>query len=104
MFERRVIFQHGDGSSSHGYIDLYKRGCFVLESKQGVRRKEAERLSQAGRDSARAAKKGIGPRHSPAWDDAMFRAKGQAEQYARALPAEEGRRPGLWLARGDDGR
>ncbi|WP_035271686.1 class I SAM-dependent DNA methyltransferase [Desulfonatronum thiodismutans] len=95
VFERRVIFQHGDGSSSHGYIDLYKRGCFVLESKQGVRRKEAERLSQAGRDSARAAKKGIGPRHSPAWDDAMLRAKGQAEQYARALPAEEGRPPFL---------
>jgi hypothetical protein len=31
-----VRFDHGDGSHSTGRIDLYKRGCFVLETKQGV--------------------------------------------------------------------
>jgi len=34
VFERRVTFRHGDGTDSRGYIDLYKRGCFVLEAKQ----------------------------------------------------------------------
>src|SRR5688500_17946639 len=35
VFERSVHFDHGDGTSSTGRIDLYKRGCFVLEAKQG---------------------------------------------------------------------
>ncbi|MBS0581967.1 MAG: hypothetical protein JSS42_02580, partial [Proteobacteria bacterium] len=34
MFERPVTFRHGDGSESAGRIDLYKRGCFVLEAKK----------------------------------------------------------------------
>ena len=32
-------------------------------------------------------------RGSTAWDEAMLKARGQAEQYARALPASEGRPP-----------
>jgi hypothetical protein len=35
VFEKTVTFHHGDGMSSTGRIDLYKRGCFVLEAKQG---------------------------------------------------------------------
>src|SRR4051794_39178644 len=35
VFERGVIFHNPDGSTSHGRIDLYKRGSFVLEAKQG---------------------------------------------------------------------
>ena len=35
VFERAVHFDHGDGTHSAGRIDLYKRGCFVLEAKQG---------------------------------------------------------------------
>ncbi|WP_395118931.1 class I SAM-dependent DNA methyltransferase [Rhodanobacter sp. FW102-FHT14D06] len=72
MFERPVTFSHGDGSSSAGRIDLYKRGCFVLE-----------------------AKKLKAPTHTKGFDDAMLRARSQAEQYARALPASEGRPPFL---------
>ena len=34
VFERRVRFAHGDGSESHGFIDCYKRGHFVLEAKK----------------------------------------------------------------------
>src|SRR5881394_2952964 len=33
-FEYQVTQQYADGSSGKGLIDLYKRGCFVLESKQ----------------------------------------------------------------------
>jgi hypothetical protein len=41
-FERQVVFHNGDGTTSTGRIDLYKRGCFVLESKQGILRQEAQ--------------------------------------------------------------
>lgn len=68
-FERRVAFRHGDGSESYGYVDLYRRGAFVLEAKD-VKAPEGRR-----------------------YDDAMLRARAQAEGYARALPAAEGRPP-----------
>jgi len=32
-FERPVTFHHPDGHTSSGFIDLYKRNCFVLEAK-----------------------------------------------------------------------
>src|SRR5436190_1444862 len=35
VFERAVTFTNGDGTTSPGRIDLYRRGCFVLEGKQG---------------------------------------------------------------------
>src|SRR6185437_16090666 len=69
VFERRVDFRHGDGSETRGYIDLYRRGCFVLEAKD-VRESSDRR-----------------------YDDSMLRARSQAENYARALPASEGRPP-----------
>ncbi|MCU0836686.1 MAG: hypothetical protein MUC77_19995 [Chromatiaceae bacterium] len=69
-FERRVVFQHGDGTQSQGYIDLYRRACYVLEAKR------------SGLDL-----------DTTGWDKAMLRAQGQAVQYARALPPEEGRPP-----------
>ncbi|MEX1231065.1 MAG: hypothetical protein WEB58_12545 [Planctomycetaceae bacterium] len=40
-------------------------------------------------------KKGTAVRGTKGWDDTMVKAKGQAEQYARALPAEEGWPPFL---------
>jgi hypothetical protein len=70
MFERPVTFHHGDGTTSPGRIDLYRRGAFVLESKK------LRKIAQ---------QKGV--------DEAMLRARSQAEEYARALPATEGRPP-----------
>ena len=35
VLERAVPFQNPDGSTTVKRIDLYKRGCFVLEAKQG---------------------------------------------------------------------
>ncbi len=72
MFERPVTFSHGDGSSSPGRIDCYRRGHFVLESKK--------------------LKLGA---QTKGFDDALLRARTQAEGYARALPSEEGRPPFL---------
>jgi len=94
VFERSVTFRYPDGSTSTGRIDLYKRGCFVLEAKQGVEKREQEiALSEAGKAKAKATKKGTATRGSALWDEAMLKAYGQAEQYARALPASEGRPP-----------
>jgi len=70
MFERPITFSHGDGSTSAGRIDLYRRGAFVLESKK-------VRLGT----------------HTRGFDDALLHARTQAERYARALPASEGRPP-----------
>ncbi|WP_132999248.1 class I SAM-dependent DNA methyltransferase [Luteimonas arsenica] len=70
MFERPITFRHGDGGRSAGRIDLYRRGAFVLESKK-------VRLGA----------------HTKGFDDALLRARSQAEAYARALPADEGRPP-----------
>lgn len=70
VFERRVVIHQPDGSSNNGFIDLYKRGSFVLEAKQ-----TGKTLDSSG------------------WDKAMLKAHNQADQYARALPAEEGRPP-----------
>ena len=65
QFERPVTFAHGDGTTSPGRIDCYKRGAFVLEAKK------------------------LKPGSAPAFDAA----RSQAESYARALPAVEGRPP-----------
>ena len=34
VFERRIVFKHGDGSESAGRIDLYRRAHFVCEAKK----------------------------------------------------------------------
>lgn len=80
------------GAESANFIDLYRRAHFVLESKQfAARREELTALERAAIDSGAlaAAMKKSGPvRGTGAWDDAMIRAKGQAERYVRSLSAE----------------
>ena len=90
-----MLFDNLDGTPSTRRIDLYKRGCFVLESKQGVVQHDDAPLLSAAAGAARNAKGDTARAARQAWDDAMFRARGQAEQYARALPADEGRPPFL---------
>ena len=89
VFERAVKFQNPDGTTKPGRIDLYKRGCFVLEAKQGSDRNNRNPLAD---ESARPGKrrKGVAVRGTAGWDDAMVAARGQAERYAHALPPSEG--------------
>lgn len=70
VFERLVRINHPDGTQTHGFIDLYRRDSFICEAKQSGRE-----LNSSG------------------WDKAMLRAQGQADLYARSLPAHEGRPP-----------
>ena len=98
VFERAVKFHNGDGTTSTKFIDLYKRGAFVLETKQGVEHEESheyEALSDAEKERRRNRKKGHGLRGTEAYDRVMRKAYGQAQSYARNLPAQEGRPPFL---------
>lgn len=97
VFERAVTFHHADGSTSVGRIDLYKRGCFVLEAKQGsVQPADTEILDDSHLARVKTKKrKGTAVRGTRQWDHAMVRARSQAENYAKALPADEGWPPFL---------
>lgn len=88
VFERAVTFRNPDGTTSAGRIDLYKRGCFVLEAKQGSDPALAAAPSPKGR-----GRRGTAVRGTRGWDVAMQGARGQAEGYVRALPAAEGNPP-----------
>ncbi|MGY4454050.1 hypothetical protein ACVWZR_008710 [Bradyrhizobium sp. i1.3.1] len=103
VFERRVFQDNGDGTASFGRIDCYKRDCFVLEAKQGseadraaVERDELD-LDLFGQTAATRVKRGTARRGTPGWVKAMTQAKGQAERYAKALPADHGWPPFLLI-------
>lgn len=68
-FERRIMFHHGDACPSAGCIDCYRRNVFLLEAKK---------LKTGG---------------ARTFDDALLCARAQAENYARALPADDERPP-----------
>ncbi len=99
--ERAVKRHDDDGGTSSKRIDLYKRGCFVLEAKQGAApdRKpalfeltvDAQRRSNLTNDNQRRSN----IRNTPEWARYMQQAKGQAERYARDIPPEEGWPPFL---------
>ena len=39
-FEKAIPYQKPDGTSTTVYADLYKRSCFILETKQGAHAKK----------------------------------------------------------------
>jgi hypothetical protein len=70
MFERALKEAHADGQVSDRYVDCYKRGHFILE-----------------------AKKVNTGSHTKSYSNTLMGAHAQAQNYARALPAAEGRPP-----------
>jgi hypothetical protein len=74
VFERDAPFTHKERRSV-GKIDLYRRGCFVLEAKQG---------SDVGQ-----AKRGTAKRGTDNWVNEMEWARTQARNYVDALPNDE---------------
>jgi len=87
-FERGVRRRESEGVTSTTRIDLYKRGCFILEAKQSRTPKGAkaapDQLSLLPDDRAvigrRTADKG--------WDSLMLNARRQAENYVFRLDAD----------------
>jgi len=86
VFEKQVQFNNGDGTTSSGRVDLYRQGCFVLESKQGSERKAAELAPLAATTQAKKHRVGTAKRGTAAWNQSMTKARGQAKRYAEALP------------------
>src|SRR4051794_2192294 len=68
VFERPIRFRNPDGTTSPGFIDLYRGGRFVLETKQGCEQKQSKTLlEQAGLHSAQR-RRGHGVRGTAGWD------------------------------------
>ncbi len=74
VFERRIDLVKVDHRSNTGFIDLYRRDCFVLEGKS-----TGKKYGSTGLDTA------------------MSRARNQAEGYIRNLPAFEKKPPFMIL-------
>jgi hypothetical protein len=72
VFERPVPLIHEGSSITTGFIDLYRKGAFVLEAKMG---------------SEDAARTNAPRRGTPPWNNLMESARGQATGYARSLEA-----------------
>ncbi|GAA4383219.1 class I SAM-dependent DNA methyltransferase [Hymenobacter koreensis] len=95
MLERAVTFNDGPKKST-GRIDLYKRGCFILETKQGTdspdSQQKAEKADRAELGlAAEKRRKGHALRGSVKWEQMMQAARQQALGYVRALPPDEPR-------------
>lgn len=83
VFERGVQRRESEGVASTLRIDLYKRGCFILEAKQSraSQRDDQPTLFKAAETASTAASEGR-------WDVLMRNARKQAEDYAFRLPAD----------------
>lgn len=83
-FERAIEFKEPDGSKSPGRIDLYKKGCFVLEAKQS-RWKGQSKAPVGQSDMFVPESMAEQAKRSPAWEGLMMNAHRQAVDYVRAL-------------------
>jgi hypothetical protein len=91
VFERAVRETQPDGTTSVRRIDLYKRGCFVLEAKQSRQKGGAKEISgQPGLFQDEAERKRDTGTAGRAWDVLIMNARQQAQGYARALPVDHG--------------
>lgn len=77
VFERRV---------EHGWIDLYKKECFILEAKQSRQKGGRKALPEGQGDLFQSQRPSSRKVHSGSFDHLMINARRQAEDYARALP------------------
>ena len=83
-FERNISFSSDTGTESRS-LDLYKKGCFFLNSMQCLRC-GSNSLANPSLPASSATQRG-----TRVWEESMLRAKRQAEQYARSLPRMEDR-------------
>jgi hypothetical protein len=113
VIDKAVEYKELDGTTTTNFVDLYKKNCFVLEAKQGSNPTQEALFDLTppgagapsgapgpshlgtGDSTARKMKRGTAVRGTHGWDTAMLKARGQAERYAKALPASEGWPPFL---------
>lgn len=98
--ENAYVFEKAVPSSggSTKFIDLYKRGHFVMEAKQGSDKPRSDQLDGETKVDALSAgaakrlqsrKKGTAVRGTGSWDTALEKARKQGAGYIRNLPPEE---------------
>ncbi len=88
VFERAVpLHDENTGQTTTGFIDLYRRGCFILEAKQYDAATPEPTPAFAAAEAAQR-KSGV-RRDTAAWDRKMLEARAQAERYLRHLPPDE---------------
>lgn len=75
------------GEKGRNFIDLYKRGAFVLESKQSRARLQRHDFAHL-HDLAPQEDERRRDKSTRAWDVLMSNARAQAENYARHLPPD----------------
>jgi hypothetical protein len=81
VFEADARLQHEGRQSSVGKIDLYRRGCFILEAKQAANAVDGPSTkAKSSKKKTRGSQRG-----SPGWNIAMMDAQGQAVRYAKTL-------------------
>ncbi|MHA6719162.1 class I SAM-dependent DNA methyltransferase [Sphingomonas sp. RS6] len=103
VFERHVIKNEIDAPPTNGWIDCYKRDCFILEAKQGSAAdiaavdagENAAMRDFFGQTAIDRFKRGMAKRGTGQWTGAMQRAASQAEGYAKNLPRDHGWPPFL---------
>ena len=84
VFERAVKRTRFGGQTERGRIDLYKRGCFILEAKQSrLKGAKKEIFGQGDLFSSPTTQASASP---GTWDVMMTNARHQAQGYARKLP------------------
>lgn len=87
VFERAVRRRDSETIASSLRIDLYKKGCFILEAKQsrlpGAKNALPAQLSLPDIEHANTGRRGAGRN----WDAMMAAARKQAEDYAFLLDA-----------------
>ena len=93
-FDRAVTRSDKDGKTGTVFIDLYKAGHFVLETKQGASLESSDD-NTAKNISPKPLRAGHGRRGTKTWDKALDKAYHQARGYIRDLPADDGRPPFL---------
>ncbi|MCC3156836.1 hypothetical protein LJ737_06290 [Hymenobacter sp. 15J16-1T3B] len=78
VLERAVEFRDGSKKST-GRIDLYKRGCFIFETKQGTDTPDQQQKSERAELGLPAEKrrKGHAVRGSVKWEQMMHAARQQ---------------------------
>ena len=84
VFERGVKRRDAEALASTLRIDLYKRGCFILEAKQSPERLRLAEQSSLFGDAAPTAE----PKSDGKWDVLMRNARRQAEDYVFRLPSD----------------
>ncbi|UXX82217.1 class I SAM-dependent DNA methyltransferase [Roseovarius pelagicus] len=86
----RPVASANIGETTKKFIDFYRRGAFILETKQGSQAKVTDDNQLALPDVPKVKRVGHGVRGSRTWDKSMVKARGQADNYARGIAREDG--------------